>query len=219
MAAKVAHPESIVETGWLAEHLNDHNVAIVEVDVDTEAYEQGHVPGAVGWNWTTQLNDTLRRDILNKEQMQGLLGGSGIAKSTTVVLYGDNNNWFAAYAFWQMRLYGHRKLKLMNGGRQKWVDEGRDTSTDVPSPAKRVYRASDADPSIRATRDYVIEVASTRNNVGLIDVRGARRVFRRAPRPSEPAPRGLAAWRTHPRRGQHTLGHGCERGRRHLQER
>ena len=171
MAEKVAHPESIVETGWVAEHLNDNNVAIVEVDVDTEAYEQGHVPGAVGWNWTTQLNDTLRRDILNKEQLQGLLGGSGIAKSTTVVLYGDNNNWFAAYAFWQMKLYGHRKLKLMNGGRQKWVDEGRDTSTDVPSPARRVYRASDADPSIRATRDYVIEVASTRNNVGLIDVR------------------------------------------------
>ena len=171
MAAKVAHPESIVETSWGEEHLNDDNLAIVEVDVDTEAYDQGHVPGAVGWNWTTQLNDTLRRDILNKEQMQGLLGGSGIAKSTTVVLYGDNNNWFAAYAFWQMRLYGHRKLKLMNGGRQKWVNEGRGTSSDVPSPARRVYRASDADPSIRATRDYVIEVASTRNNVGLIDVR------------------------------------------------
>jgi thiosulfate/3-mercaptopyruvate sulfurtransferase len=171
MAAKVAHPESIVETSWVAEHLNDDNVAIVEVDVDTEAYDQGHVPGAVGWNWTTQLNDTLRRDILNKEQMQGLLGGSGIAKSTTVVLYGDNNNWFAAYAFWQMRLYGHRKLKLMNGGRQKWVNEGRDTSTDVPSPTRRVYRAGDADPSIRATRDYILEVASTRNNVGLIDVR------------------------------------------------
>jgi thiosulfate/3-mercaptopyruvate sulfurtransferase len=171
MAAKVAHPESIVETSWVADHLNDDNVAIVEVDVDTEAYDQGHVPGAVGWNWTTQLNDTITRDILSKEQMQGLLGGSGIAKSTTVVLYGDNNNWFAAYAFWQMKLYGHRRLKLMNGGRQKWVDEGRDTNTDVPSPAKRIYRASDADPSIRATREYVIEVASTRNNVGLIDVR------------------------------------------------
>ncbi|PKB79456.1 MAG: sulfurtransferase [SAR202 cluster bacterium Io17-Chloro-G9] len=171
MAAKVAHPESIVETNWVAEHLNDDNVAIVEVDVDTAAYEQGHVPGAVGWNWTTQLNDTVTRDILSKEQMQGLLGGSGIAKSTTVVLYGDNNNWFAAYAFWQMKLYGHRRLKLMNGGRQKWVDEGRDTSTDVPSPSRRIYRASDADPSIRATRDYVLDVASTRNNVGLIDVR------------------------------------------------
>jgi len=171
MAAKVAHPESIVETSWVAEHQNDDKVAIVEVDVDTAAYEQGHVPGAVGWNWTTQLNDTLTRDILSKEQMQGLLGGSGIAKSTTVVLYGDNNNWFAAYAFWQMKLYGHRRLKLMNGGRQKWVDEGRATSTDVPSPARRIYRASNADPSIRATRDYVIEVAFTRNNVGLIDVR------------------------------------------------
>ena len=171
MPARVAHPESIVETDWVAEHLGDEGVAVVEVDVDTAAYEQGHIPGAVGWNWTSQLNDTVTRDILSREQMQRLLGSSGITKGTTVVLYGDNNNWFATYAFWQLKLYGHRRTKIMNGGRLKWVKEGRTTTTDVPSPEKRTYRASDPDTSIRATRDYVLDVASTANNTGLVDVR------------------------------------------------
>ena len=171
MATRVAHPESIVETDWVAEHLEDEDVAIVEVDVDTMAYEQGHIPGAIGWNWTTQLNDTVTRDILSKAQVQRLMGGSGIGRGTTVVLYGDNNNWFATYAFWQLRMYGHRRLKVMNGGRQKWIDEGRPVTTDVPTPEPRTYRASDPDTSIRATRDYVLEVASTQNNVGLVDVR------------------------------------------------
>ena len=171
MPARVAHPESIVETDWVAEHLGDEGVAVVEVDVDTAAYEQGHIPGAVGWNWTSQLNDTVTRDILSREQMQRLLGASGITKGTTVVLYGDNNNWFATYAFWQLKLYGHRRTKIMNGGRLKWVKEGRTTTTDVPSPEKRTYRASDPDTSIRATRDYVLDVASTANNTGLVDVR------------------------------------------------
>ena len=171
MPARVAHPESVVETDWVAEHMNDENVRLLEVDVDTAAYEQGHIPGAVGLNWSTQLNDTVTRDLLDKRQIQRLLGGSGIARNTTVVLYGDNNNWFATYAFWQMRMYGHRRLKIMNGGRQKWIDEGRPTTTEVPSHPSRIYRASDPDPSIRATRDYVLEVASTRNSIGLVDVR------------------------------------------------
>ena len=141
------------------------------MDVDTAAYDQGHIPGAVGWNWTKQLNDRLTRDILNKEQMQRLLGESGISRNTTVVLYGDNNNWFATYAFWQMKIYGHRRLKMMNGGRQKWIDEGRPTNTDAADVQRRVYRASNADTSIRATREYVIDTASTRNNIGLVDVR------------------------------------------------
>ena len=171
MPARVAHPESIVETDWVAEHLGEDNLALVEVDVDTAAYEQGHLPGAVGWNWSTQLSDTLRRDILSKEQLARLLGESGIMRSTTVILYGDNNNWFATYAFWQMKMVGHRRVKVMNGGRQKWSDEGRTMTTDVPSPTSRTYRAGDPDTSIRATRDYVLEVASARNNVGLVDVR------------------------------------------------
>lgn len=171
MPARVAHPETIVETGWVADNLDTENLRLVEVDVDTTAYDQGHIPGAVGWNWATQLNDRLTRDILNKEQMQRLLGESGIGRNTTVVLYGDNNNWFATYAFWQMKIYGHRRLKMMNGGRQKWIDEGRPTNTDAADVQRRVYRASNADTSIRATREYVIDTASTRNNIGLVDVR------------------------------------------------
>ena len=171
MPARVAHPETIVETGWVADNLDTENLRLVEVDVDTTAYDQGHIPGAVGWNWTTQLNDRLTRDILNKEQMQRLLGESGIGRNTTVVLYGDNNNWFATYAFWQMKIYGHRRLKMMNGGRQKWIDEGRPTNTDAADVQRRVYRASNADTSSRATREYVIDTASTRNNIGLVDVR------------------------------------------------
>jgi thiosulfate/3-mercaptopyruvate sulfurtransferase len=171
MPARVAHPESVVETDWVADRLDTDNIRFVEVDVDTTAYDQGHIPGAVGWNWTTQLNDQLNRDILTKEQMQRLLGESGIGRNTTVVLYGDNNNWFATYAFWQMKIYGHRRLKMMNGGRQKWIDEGRPITTDDPEVLRRVYRASNADTSIRASRDYVIETASTRNNIGLVDVR------------------------------------------------
>ena len=171
MPARVAHPESIVETDWVAEHLDDDNVRLVEVDVDINAYAEGHIPGAIPLDWTAQLNDTISRDILSKEQMQRLLGESGVVRSTNVVLYGDNNNWFATYAFWQMKLYGHRRVKIMNGGRKKWIDEGRALTTDSPTIERRTYRASDPDPSIRAVRDYVLGVATTRNNVGLVDVR------------------------------------------------
>ena len=171
MPARVAHPESIVETDWVADHLGDDNLRLVEVDVDTNAYEQGHIEGAVGWNWTTQLNDTVGRDILSKEQMQRLLGESGIGRNTTVVFYGDNNNWFATYALWQLKMIGHRRAKIMNGGRQKWINEGRPTTTAAPSVQRRIYRGSDPDTSIRATRDYVLDVATSRNNIGLVDVR------------------------------------------------
>ena len=171
MAEQPAHPESIVSTEWVAEHLGDDNVRLVEVDVDTSAYDQGHISGAVGWNWSSQLNDQLTRDILTREQMESLLGESGISNDTTVVLYGDNNNWFATYAFWQMRMYGHGDLKIMDGGRQKWIDEGREVTTDAASVEATSYSASNPDTSIRATRDYVLGVASTDNNTGLVDVR------------------------------------------------
>ncbi len=171
MAARVANPQAIVTTDWVAENKDDENVTLVEVDVDTEAYDEGHVPGAIGWNWTSQLNDELRRDILDRRQMAALLGASGIGRNTTVVLYGDNNNWFAAYAYWQMKMFGHRRLKIMDGGRVKWIAEGRELTTDVPQPETRIYRAPQADSSLRATRDYVLSVASGDNNVGLVDVR------------------------------------------------
>ena len=171
MAEQPAHPESIVSTQWVADNLGNSSVRLVEVDVDTAAYDQGHIPGAVGLNWSTQLNDQLTRDILTREQMESLMGESGISNDTTVVLYGDNNNWFATYAFWQMRMYGHNDLKIMDGGRQKWIDEGREVTTDAPSVAATTYTASNPDTSIRATRDYVLGVASTDNNTGLVDVR------------------------------------------------
>ena len=171
MAEQPAHPESIVSTQWVADNLGSPNVVLVEVDVDTAAYDQGHVPGAVGLNWSTQLNDQLTRDILTREQMESLMGESGISNDTTVVLYGDNNNWFATYAFWQMRMYGHGDLKIMDGGRQKWIDEGREVTTDAPNVQATSYTASNPDTSIRATRDYVLGVASTDNNTGLVDVR------------------------------------------------
>ena len=171
MTAQVAHPESIVETDWVAEHAGDDNVVLVEVDVDTAAYEQGHIPGAIGWNWTTQLNDTVTRDILNKEQIECLLGSSGITPDTTIVVYGDNNNWFATYAFWQLNIYGHSDVRVMNGGRIKWVNEGRDLTTDVPSVAATSYNASDADLSTRATRDDVLSIARGATSSAMVDVR------------------------------------------------
>ena len=125
---------------------------MVEVDVDTGAYDQGHIPGAVGWNWTTQINDILTRDILTSEQMGRLLGSSGISPSTTVVLYGDNNHWFATYAFWQMKMYGHQDLKIMDGGRQKWIDEGKATTTEPPVIAAAGYSVTGYDAGLRATR-------------------------------------------------------------------
>ena len=166
-----AHPESLATTEWVADNLNNPNVRLVEVDVDTEAYDQGHIPGAVGWNWTSQLNDELTRDILSSDQMGQLLGESGIGPDTTVVLYGDNNNWFATYAFWQMKIYGHADLKIMDGGRQKWIDEDRELTTDETSVESVSYDAPAPDLSIRATRDYVLDVAATSNNTGLVDVR------------------------------------------------
>jgi len=117
--ADYAHPESLVSTDWVAEHYSDVNVRLVEVDVDTSAYDTGHIAGAVGWNWQSQLQATLSRDLVSKEGMEGLLGSAGIDSTTTVILYGDNNNWFAAWAFWQMKYYGHADVKLMNGGRAK----------------------------------------------------------------------------------------------------
>jgi len=120
-------------------------VRLVEVDVDTSAYQQGHVAGAVGWNWQSQLQQSVQRDVVSKDQMEQLLGSSSIDNNTTVVIYGDNNNWFAAWAFWQLRHYGHQNVKLMNGGRAKWAAEGRPLATEVPSPAHKTYRAKESD--------------------------------------------------------------------------
>ena len=166
--AEYAHTESLVSTDWVAAH--GDSVRLVEVDVDTTAYEQGHIAGAVGWDWTAQLQDTLTRDIISKSDLEALLGSSGIDNDTTVVLYGDNNNWFAAWAFWQLRLYGHANAKLMNGGRAKWEAEGRPLTTEVPSHAAAEYTASEADNSIRAFREDVLSAVQNGSSY-FVDVR------------------------------------------------
>ena len=168
--ADYAHPESLVSTDWVAEHGSDATVRLVEVDVDTSAYEQGHIAGAVGWNWQSQLQQPVRRDLASKEEFEQLLGGSGIGNDTTVILYGDNNNWFAAWAFWQLKYYGHRDVRIMNGGRAKWEAEARPLTTDVPSPAASGYSASEGDQSIRAYRDQVLSLVNA-GSVSLVDVR------------------------------------------------
>lgn len=160
----------LVSTEWVAEHLDDPNVKLVEVDVDTEAYDEGHPPGAIAWNWTTQLQDELRRDILSKEQLEALLSESGIGNDDLIVLFGDNNNWFAAYAYWQLKLYGHENVKLMNGGRKKWLAENRPLTTDVPTPSPSNYVAKEPDPALRTHYTDILERLEE-GNFGLVDVR------------------------------------------------
>jgi thiosulfate/3-mercaptopyruvate sulfurtransferase len=168
--AEYAQPEVLVTTQWVADHNGDNRVRIVEVDVDTKAYDEGHVPNAIAWNWTTELADTVRRDILSKDAFEALMMRTGIDPETTVVLYGDNNNWFAAWAFWQMKIYGHRDVRIMNGGRKKWLAEGRPLSFDVPSFSPTRYSASEPDLSLRALLPAVQNAMRERRAV-LIDVR------------------------------------------------
>ena len=164
-------PSVLVATDWVAAHAADANLRVVEVDVDTAAYDQGHVPGAVGWNWTTELCDTLVRDIIPLRKLEELLGKSGIDNNTTVVLYGDNNNWFAAWAFWQLKMYGHKDVRIMDGGRKKWLAEGRDLSKDKASPAPKTYKASAPDLSLRAFLPEVQQAVAGKKTA-LVDVRG-----------------------------------------------
>jgi thiosulfate/3-mercaptopyruvate sulfurtransferase len=165
----IANPDSLVSTDWAVEHLDDPGVRFVEVDVDTTAYDKGHLPGAVGWNWRNDLQARPARDLAPKEQLEELLSKSGIGPETTVVLYGDNNNWFAAYAYWTLKYYGLDNVKLINGGRVKLEAEGRQFTTDVPSPAPASFKFSGAtNEAIRAYRD---DVAERIGKAGLVDVR------------------------------------------------
>ena len=160
----------LVSSDWVQQHLDDPRVRFVEVDVDTTAYEQSHIPGAVGWNWTSQLSDGVRRDIATRGDFSELLSKSGIGPDTTIVLYGDNNNWFAAWAYWQLKLYGHRDVRIINGGRKYWLDQGLPLSTDVPSyPATR-YQLPEVDSSLRAFRDDILPRIGD-PGLALVDVR------------------------------------------------
>jgi thiosulfate/3-mercaptopyruvate sulfurtransferase len=168
-----AHPEVLVETQWVADHLNDPNLRLVEVDVDTGAYDSGHIPGALGWNWKKDTQQPIRRDIPDKAGVEKLLSQSGIANNTTVILYGDNNNWFATFAFWLLKLYGHADVRMMNGGRKKWVDEGRPLTMTAPTVTPTTYHAKEADQNIRALRDQVL-AGLGKPQQGLVDVRSPK---------------------------------------------
>jgi thiosulfate/3-mercaptopyruvate sulfurtransferase len=165
------HPEVLVSTESVAQNLNAPNTRLVEVDVDTTAYDQGHIPGAVGWNWQTQLQDNVRRDLIDKAALEKLLGESGISNDTTVLLYGDNNNWFAAYAFWQLKYYGHQNVKLINGGRKKWLEEKRPLTKELTKVASATYRVGALNESVRAFRDDVLSIVQNKKRGQLVDVR------------------------------------------------
>lgn len=166
-----AHPEVLVDTSWVREHLGSRGVRLVEVDVDTKAYDSGHIPGAVGFNWQTQLQDSLRRDIIAQDAFERLMSHSRIAPEDTVVLYGDHHNWFAAYAFWLFKYYGHHDVRLMNGGRAKWLsDQHNPLSTEPPQPMPVPYRVTEFHPEIRARLPDVLDLLQT-HNANLVDVR------------------------------------------------
>ena len=168
--SEYAHPETLVTTEWVDQHTNDPAIAIVEVDVDTKAYDEGHVPGAIAWNWNTQLCDQTVRDIISKEGLEALLSASGITPETTIVLYGDNNNWFAAWAFWQLKIYGHKDVRIMNGGRVKWLADGRTLSKDAPQRPATTYKAKAPDISLRAFLPDARKASET-GFAALVDVR------------------------------------------------
>ncbi|HLQ06102.1 MAG TPA: sulfurtransferase [Verrucomicrobiae bacterium] len=171
--AEYAHPEALVDTAWLAEHAKDPNVRVFEVDVDTSAYEQGHVDGAIGINWRKDLQQSPMRDLLDKRQVEDLLSKWGATAETTIAIYGDNNNWFAAWFFWLLKYYGHKDARLVNGGRAKWIAESRPLTTATSTFAKSDYRAKSPDASVRALRDLVLERV-TDGRAKLIDVRSPK---------------------------------------------
>jgi thiosulfate/3-mercaptopyruvate sulfurtransferase len=160
----------LVSTDWLAEHLGDAGIVVAEVDENTDLYDEGHIPGAVKLHWRDDLQDPVERDLVEKADFEVLLGSRGIGGDTTVVLYGDKNNWFAAYAYWYLKIYGHADVRILDGGRQKWIDEGRELTTDVPSPAAQRYTAKERDETIRARRDQVLQWI-TESGRALVDVR------------------------------------------------
>jgi len=160
----------LVTTEWLAEHLADDNLVVAEVDESPDLYDEGHIPGAIKLHWKDDLQDPVERDLIDKASFERLLGSRGIGNDTTVVLYGDKNNWFAAYAYWYLKIYGHEDVRILDGGRQKWIDEGRALTTDLPAPAARTYTAGERDESIRVYRDEVL-AGLGRDTIALVDVR------------------------------------------------
>jgi thiosulfate/3-mercaptopyruvate sulfurtransferase len=162
--------EVLVTTEWLAEHLGDANVVVAEVDENPDVYDEGHIPGAVKLHWREHLQDPIERDLISKDAFEALMGGLGIRNDTAIVAYGDKNNWFAAYAYWYLKIYGHEDVRLLDGGRQKWIDEVRDLTDDVPARPTASYTARERDESIRVYRDEVLARLHAAE-VALVDVR------------------------------------------------
>jgi thiosulfate/3-mercaptopyruvate sulfurtransferase len=160
----------LVSTGWLSEHLDDEGLAVAEVDENPDLYGEGHIRGSVKLHWKEDLQDPVERDLIEKEQFEELMGGLGISNDTTLVLYGDKNNWFAAYAYWYLKIYGHEDVRILDGGRQKWVDEGRELVTEAPSREPAAYQARERDESIRIYRDTVLDALGGEGRA-LVDVR------------------------------------------------
>jgi thiosulfate/3-mercaptopyruvate sulfurtransferase len=159
----------LVDTQWVEDHLSDDSIRIVEVDENPALYAEAHIPGAIGFDWQSDLQDQVKRDFLSAQEFGELFGGRGISNEHTIVLYGDRNNWFAAYTYWYLKYYGHDNVKLMNGPREKWISEGRPTSTDVPQFETLTFNAQEGDAAIRAKRDEVFEALD--RDIALVDVR------------------------------------------------
>ena len=169
--ANYVHPEILVDTDWVKQNLGKPGIKLIEVDVDTKAYDAGHISGAVGFNWQSQLQDQVRRDIISKSEFEQLMSAAGVSPSDTVILYGDNNNWFASYALWLFKIYGHKDVRLMNGGRVKWLNEqDKELTPDKPKVTPTQYRASEPDLSLRAMLPEVLQIQKD-NRVNLVDVR------------------------------------------------
>jgi thiosulfate/3-mercaptopyruvate sulfurtransferase len=165
-----ANPDALVSTDWLEEHLDDPDVRVIEVDEDTTAYEKGHIPGAVAWNWNTDLHTPVGRDYKDQDGFAALLADAGVGPETVVVLYGGNNNWFAAYAYWLLKLRGFDAVALLNGGRKKWELESRQLTDEAPSYPRSEHIALGAErPEIRALRDEVLQLVG--GDAGFVDVR------------------------------------------------
>jgi thiosulfate/3-mercaptopyruvate sulfurtransferase len=187
----MSRSDVLVDADWVQAHLDDPGIVLVEVDEDTSAYDKGHIRGAVRVDWKTELQDPVRRDFVDKTGFENLLSEKGIANDDLVVLYGGNNNWFAAYAYWYFRLYGHQNVKLLDGGRKKWELDSRDLVQDVPSRPKTDYKATEQDSAIRAFREEVVSAIGEKN---LVDVRSpdefSGKLLAPAHLPQEQAQRG-----------------------------
>src|SRR5256884_7457761 len=160
----------LVTTEWLADNVSRDGVIVAEVDENPDLYDEGHIPGAVKLHWRDDLQDPIERDLIEKEQFEQLMGQLGISNTTSVILYGDRNNWFAAYAYWYLKTYGHQDVRILDGGRQKWIDEGRELTTELPAPAATSYTAQDRDESIRVYRDEML-AGLAQGGIALVDVR------------------------------------------------